>query len=301
MNRKHDLQWPERRPTYDSVGRLVEEEHILHGVIIARITFNPQTGHKTSYSSGKVILYFGENEALIKKVIHNDNNQVLSVECYSTTTRELHSEDGRPSKVKYSEDGNVVYLAWHREGKKDRPSKLDKKKERLIPQPAVVRYLRDDIVENAFYRNDMLTDPNDQTAAIQYMKNDELVLKCHFKENRIHKTDDPVLIAKHDAMNLIAFAKNGNFLSARFEEPGHISSHLFNDEGEMIETQEEFDLENESQPACGIQPLLQGLGQQIASEQLSEFSKYVAQNNDLTDPSNRRKLERAALQNGDTQ
>lgn len=298
MKRKQDMQWPERRPHYDRDNRLVEEEHVLSGVVIARITFDPKTGCKTSYTSGKVTLYFSENEVLIKKVIRDDNDQVSTVECYSNSSGQLHSNEGRPSKTKYSDDGKVIYLAWHHEGKKDRPSKLDKHREKLIPQPAVIRYFNDGIVENAFYRDDALTDPNDDTAAIQYTKGDAVVLKCHFRDNKIHKTDDPALLVKHDAMNLIAFAKNGKFSSARFEEPGHISTSVFNEQGELISTEEEYDLEDEPVPACGIGPLVQGLSQTMAAEQITELASFKQAQDDPSDPSLKRKREREASQRG---
>lgn len=126
--------WPKRIPFFDDAGRLVAEHHISHGNIIARVTFDPETRQKTSYSSGGVTLFYRDG-ILVRKEIKNDDGNVASVECYSPRTGKLHSRESEPAHTKYSHDGKVVYMAWYSEGKKDRPSNSTEKQTHLSHSP----------------------------------------------------------------------------------------------------------------------------------------------------------------------
>lgn len=233
--------WPKRKPIYDEKNRLIEESHLSNGQVIARVTFDPETRMKTSYSSGGITLFYKDG-ILIRKEVRDEHDKLISLEHYSDTSGGLHSENGEPAQKKFDDSGDVVYMAWYHNGKKHRPLKLNKELEKLLPQPAVVRKLRDGIVENAFYRQDELNDPERHVAAIQYIKGDDVVLKCHFKDNKLHNSDGPAILSTHEKTQLAAHAMNGRFLKADYSEVGYSCSYKFDEKGHVIAQIEEIDL-----------------------------------------------------------
>lgn len=282
---KGRFEWPTRVPFYDDAGRLVAEHHVSQGNIIARVTFDPSTKLKTSYSTGGVTLFY-QSGVLVRKEVKNDDGNVASVECYSPRTGTLHSQTSEPAHTKYSPDGKVVYMAWYTEGKKDRPAKLNKRTDTLVPQPAIVKDLPDGITEHAYYRNDELNDPIRNFAAIQYLKGNTPVLECHFHNNQLHNSEGPAVLSTHEKTKLIAQALNGRVVSAEFAEPHHTCSYKFNEQGEVIAEDEVFDLSHlpKDDPAFSDE-IVSGFVEGLAATQRSEFSNAMA---DPNAPQNRR-------------
>lgn len=283
---KNRFEWPTRHPFYDEQGRLTAEHHIANGRVIARLTFDPETKLKTSYTSGGVTLFY-QNGILIRKEVRNDGGNLSSVESYSNQSGLLHSATEEPAHTKYSDDGKVVYMAWYNEGKKDRPSKLDRRNEALIPQPSVVKELSDGIVEKAYYRNDELNNPSRNFAAIQYLKGDATVLECHFHNNQIHNADGPAILSTHDKARLVGHALNGRMTAAEFTEPFHTCTYTFNEKGEVIAENEEFDLSylQKDDPALA-NSFVENMMDSVADDRRTELTTAFT---DPTDPRHKRR------------
>lgn len=274
--------WPKCEYVYDERGRLISENHTYKGKVIARVTFDPENGHKTSYSSGDVTLFYNEKEILLRKEIRNEDGVLTTVEHYSPQNGKINSPNDVPARTRKAKEGNIVYLAWYKDGKKHRPRNYNAALDKLEALPAVVRFHKDGIEENAYYEEDELNDPSPGLAAIRCLKDGLEIAKCHFRNNAIHNENGPAIKAIHADQSLVADALNGKFVSAEFNEPRHKVSFKFDGNGNPVGRNENTDLSDLDVPKEVLDTMNENLADDVADSILSMIP-------DFSDPTYRKK------------
>lgn len=212
---KHRPIWPDRIPTFDSRSRLVSEDFVADGRIVAHIKFDPETGAKLSYTTGLVTHFYNVDGRLIRKEIRSENNDLLLTETYAPDGGDLHSFGDLPSKEVRSTYGNVIYSAWHCHGKRHRAGMRTPNSFDFTPRPALVKFNEfEGTREEQFYKDDVLADPKPKWPALRVIKGERVVKEAHYAENQLHADDGPAVWAKDDDAFLEAIALQGKLVSA---------------------------------------------------------------------------------------
>lgn len=263
------VDWPQCEYVYDERGRLAAENHTYKGKVIARVTFDPEKGHKTSYSSGYITLFYNEKEILLRKEIRNEQGMVTTVEHYSPHNGKINSPEDVPARTKKAKEGNIVYLAWYKDGKKHRARNYNETLDKLEPLPAVVRFHKDGVEENAYYEEDELNDPAPGIAAIRCLKDGAEIAKCHFRNNAIHNDSGPAIKATNEDQILVANARDGKFTSAEFREPRRKVEYQFDEKGTSMGLKESVDISDLDVPKEALEAMNETLADDMADSILS--------------------------------
>lgn len=250
-SKKQRPTWPDRIPTFDARNRLVSEDYVAEGRVVAHIKFDPETGSKVSYSTGLVTHFYNDDGRLIRKEIRDESNELLLTETYSPIDGELHSFGDIPSKEVRSTYGNVIYAAWHCQGKRHRAGTRQPKSFEITPRPALVKFNEfEGTREEQFYKDDVLGDPSPKLPALRVIKDGNVVKEARYFENKLHAEDGPAVWSKDEDAFLEAIAVQGKLVSATLTTEKSKTNFEYDANGTL--TSETTDIECSDSDAASI-------------------------------------------------